>query len=207
MGGARLPPAEAVLSDPSSWFGRDLDLSLFAIGGMAFLLFLRLKRALTTLEGAHPRCEPGPEPTRHRRVASFQPNVGLAIPRLVPRFGGSVFEMTMLNDLSCLLAFSPPPQPGQKPPPIWVTLAPILFMVVIMYWIMIRPQQKEQKRRDAMIKALKKGDRVVTSSGIVAVVVTIKEKSITLRSDEAKFEVLKSAVTDVTEVASEPAKP
>lgn len=113
--------------------------------------------------------------------------------------------MTTLNNLFCLLAFSPPPQPGQKAPPIWVTLAPIIFMVVIMYWIMIRPQQKEQKRRDAMIKSLRKGDRIVTSSGIVAIVISIKEKSVTIRSDEAKFEILKSAVTDVTERSGEPA--
>ena len=113
--------------------------------------------------------------------------------------------MTTLNNLFCLLAFSPPPQPGQKPPPIWVTLAPIIFMVVIMYWIMIRPQQKETKRREQMIKTLKKGDRIVTSSGIVAIVVSVKEKSVSIRSDEAKFEVLKSAVTDVTERSGESA--
>jgi len=113
--------------------------------------------------------------------------------------------MTTLNNLFCLLAFAPPAQPGQKPAPIWVTLAPIIFMVVIMYWIMIRPQQKETKRREQMIKALKKGDRIVTSSGIVAIVVSIKEKSVTIRSDETKLEVLKSSVTDVTERSGEAA--
>ncbi len=108
--------------------------------------------------------------------------------------------MMTLNNLFCLLAFAPPQtQPGQKPPPIWVTLAPIGFMVVVMWLIMIRPQQKEQKRRDEMLKAIKKGDKVSTSAGILGIVVSIKEKSVVIRSEESKFEVLKSAVTDVIE--------
>lgn len=112
----------------------------------------------------------------------------------------------MLNHLSTVLAFAPPPQPGQKAPPLWVTLAPIIFMVVVMWWIMIRPQQKEQKRRDEMVKALRKGDRIVTNSGIVGTVVTVKDKSVTMRSEDAKLEVLKSAVSEVLEKTGEPAQ-
>lgn len=84
-------------------------------------------------------------------------------------------------------------------------LGPLIFMIVIMYVIMIRPQQKKAKDHAELLKTLKSGDRVVTSSGILGVVISVKEKSVTVRSGDTKLEVLKSAVSEVTERASAPA--
>jgi preprotein translocase YajC subunit len=55
-----------------------------------------------------------------------------------------------------------------------------------------------------MLETIKAGDKVVTSSGIVGVVVTVKERTITLRSSDAKFEVTKSSVTEVLDAATTP---
>ena len=55
------------------------------------------------------------------------------------------------------------------------------------------------KQQDSLLKNLKSNDRVVTSSGIVGIVISVKEKSVTLRSADSKLEVLKSAVTEITE--------
>jgi preprotein translocase subunit YajC len=74
-------------------------------------------------------------------------------------------------------------------------------MIAIMYFLMIRPNQKREKERRDMLAALKKGDKVVTTGGVCGTVVGISEKSVVLRvSDEpsVKIEVLRGAVTQVT---------
>ena len=54
-----------------------------------------------------------------------------------------------------------------------------------------------------MLKTLKPGDKIVTTSGIIGVVLTIKDKTVSLRSADTKLEVLKSAVAEVTERSGE----
>jgi preprotein translocase subunit YajC len=73
------------------------------------------------------------------------------------------------------------------------------FMGVAFYFLLIRPQRLRAKQQDSLLKGLKSNDRVVTSSGIVGIVISVKDKSVTLRSADSKLEVLKSAVTEITE--------
>jgi preprotein translocase subunit YajC len=61
-----------------------------------------------------------------------------------------------------------------------ISLAPILLIFVIMYLLMIRPQQKKMKQHKAMIEALRRGDQVVTAGGKIGKVVKV---------DDAKNEV------------------
>jgi preprotein translocase subunit YajC len=77
----------------------------------------------------------------------------------------------------------------------------IVLMVVVMYVVMIRPQQKKSREHAELLKSVKSGDKVVTSGGIMGVVLTVKDKSLTLRSGDTKLEVLKSAVSEITEKA------
>lgn len=72
---------------------------------------------------------------------------------------------------------------------------------VIFYFVLIRPQQKRARQQAEMLKSIKRGDRVVTSSGIIGIVTSVKEKSVTLRSDDAKLEVTKGAVGEILERA------
>ncbi|PJZ53511.1 preprotein translocase subunit YajC [Leptospira adleri] len=64
---------------------------------------------------------------------------------------------------------------GDKSP--FSTLLLIPIMLVIMYFLVIRPQRSEEKKRKEMIESLKKGDEVVTSSGIHGKVVEIKDNN------------------------------
>ena len=113
----------------------------------------------------------------------------------------------MLHSFAALLAMAPPPTaPGTQPNPTG-SMVQMLGMFAIMglmfYFLLIRPQQKKAKDHANLLSKLKAGDKIVTSSGLVAVVVTVKDKTVSIRSGDAKLEVLKSAVTEITEVASE----
>jgi preprotein translocase subunit YajC len=93
--------------------------------------------------------------------------------------------------------FAQAQQQGQ--PPAWSSFVMIVPMLVIMYVLMIRPQQKKQREMDAMLKTLKSGDKVVSSGGILGVIITVKDTSVTLRSADTKLEVLKTAITEIKE--------
>ena len=80
-----------------------------------------------------------------------------------------------------------------------MTFAPMVLLIVVFYFILIRPQQKRAKQQAELIKNLKSGDKVVTSSGIVGLVITVKDKTVSLRSADAKMEVTKSSVTEILE--------
>jgi len=109
-----------------------------------------------------------------------------------------------LSNISTFLAMGQPPtQPGQTAPPIWGQMVPLILLVVVFYFALIRPQQKKQKQQAELLKAVKSGDRILTNSGIIATVITVKDKSITIRSADAKFEITKSAVAEITERSGE----
>ena len=72
------------------------------------------------------------------------------------------------------------------------------LMFAILYFMVIRPQSAERKKLQKQIESLKKGDKVLTSSGIFATVVSIEADRAVLRiGDETKVEFAKSAITQV----------
>lgn len=79
----------------------------------------------------------------------------------------------------------------------------MVLLIVVFYLVLIRPQSKKAKEHAAMLKTVRKGDEVVTSGGVVAEVVTVKEKTVVVRSMDAKFEVNKSAITEITKRGGE----
>jgi|GEM_PF-1862787 len=75
-------------------------------------------------------------------------------------------------------------------------ILPIVAMVAIFYFLIIRPQQKQQKKLQQMRESLTKGDKVVTSGGIHGVVTNIKGSVLTIRiADGVKVDVEKDSVT------------
>jgi preprotein translocase subunit YajC len=76
-----------------------------------------------------------------------------------------------------------------------------LFLIIglMMYFLLFRPQQQRAKQQAKLLSALKSGDKVVTSSGIIGVVITVKDKTVSLRSADTKMEVTKSSVTEILE--------
>ena len=76
------------------------------------------------------------------------------------------------------------------------TFAPLIIMFVVMYFLMIRPQQKRQKEMKAMMEALTKGDEVVTAGGILGRVVKVADAYVTLEvATGTEMVVQKNAVT------------
>jgi len=72
------------------------------------------------------------------------------------------------------------------------------LMFGILYFVVIRPQSAERKKLAQRIDALKKGDKVLTTSGMFATVVSIESDRAVLRiSDETKVEFAKSAIAQV----------
>jgi len=79
----------------------------------------------------------------------------------------------------------------------------IAIMVVMFYFVLIRPQQRKAKQHAELLKAVKPGDKITTNGGILGVVVTVKEKTLVIRSADAKFEVTKAAIAEITERAGQ----
>jgi preprotein translocase subunit YajC len=68
-------------------------------------------------------------------------------------------------------------------------------MFAIFYFLIIRPQQKQRKDRDSMLSSVKKGDRVVTTSGLHGTVTALSEHTVTLRvADQVRVEFDKTAL-------------
>lgn len=88
---------------------------------------------------------------------------------------------------------------GQQGGSSWVALAPILFIFVIFYFLLILPQQRRQKKWQAMLGELKTGDRVLTSGGIRGTIIALRDDFIHLRvpPDNLRIEVARSAVVSV----------
>jgi preprotein translocase subunit YajC len=69
-------------------------------------------------------------------------------------------------------------------------------MFAILYFILIRPQQKQQKKHQALLAGLKKGDEVILSSGIMGKVFAVEDRIVVIEvADKIKFKVLKQAVS------------
>jgi preprotein translocase subunit YajC len=77
-------------------------------------------------------------------------------------------------------------------------LVPFIAMFGIMYFLMIRPQQKRMKEQQNMLSQLKEGDEVLTASGILGTVKNIAERMVTIEIDrDVKMKVLKTQVATV----------
>lgn len=84
------------------------------------------------------------------------------------------------------------------------TIGWMVFMVAIFYFVMIRPQRRREKERKALISAVKTGDRVLLTSGIIGEIANVKEKTLIVRiAEKTKVEVLKSAVSQVIQEKEE----
>ena len=82
---------------------------------------------------------------------------------------------------------------------------PFILMFVVIYVLIIRPQHKKQKQQQAMVDALKKGDRIVTSGGVHGTIVGIKEQEgilVVQVAKDVRIEVSRGSVSQVAEKKS-----
>jgi len=74
-------------------------------------------------------------------------------------------------------------------------LLPFVFLIAIMYFVIIRPQQKEAKTRQEMIDALKKGDKVITNGGFIVVIQKVEEKFLSVKmNDDTTVKLTKDSI-------------
>ena len=73
----------------------------------------------------------------------------------------------------------------------------LVAIFAIFYFLIIRPQRKQQEKHRQLLASLQKGDRVVTSGGIVGEVVHLKEDEVTMKSGEARFVVLRANIANI----------
>ena len=97
---------------------------------------------------------------------------------------------------SPVLAFMTP-APGQQGIGTFIFVGQIALIFVIFWFLLIRPQRQQQKRHETMLKALKRGDEVVTAGGIIGEVVHIKDDRVTVRSAESRFVVERDKIAKV----------
>ncbi len=121
-----------------------------------------------------------------------------------------IFALTLLLARQSLMAQSagapaPAAQP-MAPDPVGGMIKSFGLMgifVLAMWFLLIAPQRKKAKELEATLKALRAGDKVVTNSGILGIVLSIKDKTLSIRSADTKLEILKSSVLEVLERGGE----
>jgi preprotein translocase subunit YajC len=86
-------------------------------------------------------------------------------------------------------------------------LGTFAILGIIFYFLMVRPQQAKAKEHANLLKGLKPGDKVLTSGGILGIVISVKEKSVSIRSADAKLEIVKSAVSEIMERSASATEP
>ena len=82
----------------------------------------------------------------------------------------------------------------------WLGFAPLIFIFAIFYFLLIMPQQRRQKKWQAMLTQIKSGDKVITSGGITGTVMSVKDDALVLRlpPDNIKIEVTRASVVTLT---------
>jgi preprotein translocase subunit YajC len=81
-----------------------------------------------------------------------------------------------------------------------IQLMPVLLIILVFYFLVLRPQQKRHRQLQETIASLKIGDRVVTSGGVIGVITTIRDTSFLIRSaDKSILEIARSSVAAIDE--------
>jgi preprotein translocase subunit YajC len=95
-------------------------------------------------------------------------------------------------------AVSPASEVPSSPLAAFISFAPFIAIMVLFYFLMIYPQNKERKKREDMLRAIQRGDRVLTRGGIYGTVADIKEDILILKINENnKVEMDRSFVETV----------
>lgn len=88
-----------------------------------------------------------------------------------------------------------PPNAGGNP---LASFVPIIFIFIIMYFVLFRPQMRRQKEQQRLVSSLKTGDRVVTNGGIHGLISNVKDTTVIVKvADNVKLEMEKSAISTV----------
>ncbi len=88
--------------------------------------------------------------------------------------------------------------------PVQSQLMAIILIFIVFYFLLIRPQKKQQDIHKKMIAGLKKNDEIITAGGIHGVIANVKDVTVTLKVDDnVKVEIQKSSIASIKKQASE----
>ena len=86
----------------------------------------------------------------------------------------------------------------------FMSFLPFVAIIAIFYFLIIRPQNKKRKETESMIKALKKGDKVVTIGGIHGIITSVRDNTVIVKVDDnTKIEFSRSAVSSIEAASKE----
>ncbi|MEM6475336.1 MAG: preprotein translocase subunit YajC [Pseudomonadota bacterium] len=87
---------------------------------------------------------------------------------------------------------------GAAPPPAWLNWLPIIGMVLIFWFLIIRPQMKRQKEHQQKVEALKKGDQVITQGGLVGKIAKVDDTYVEIDlAKDVRVKAVKHTIGDV----------
>ncbi|OWK31506.1 preprotein translocase subunit YajC [Sphingomonas dokdonensis] len=88
----------------------------------------------------------------------------------------------------------------------FLSLAPLVLVFIVFYFLMIRPQQRRMKALQAAVAAVKKGDTVVTAGGVVGKVIKVDDQFVDVEiAPNTRIKVVKATLAEVTALGSKPA--
>lgn len=91
-------------------------------------------------------------------------------------------------------------------PPAWINWLPIVGMVVIFWFLIIRPQMKRQKEHQQRVAGLKKGDQVITQGGLLGKVIKVDDTYAEIEiAPNVKVKAVKHTIADLVEPGGKPA--
>jgi len=91
-------------------------------------------------------------------------------------------------------------------PPFWITMLPIVGMIAIFWFLIIRPQMRQQKAHREKVAAVKKGDQVITAGGLLGKVVRVDDQYAEIEiAQGVKVKAVKSTLGDIVPPGGKPA--
>lgn len=114
--------------------------------------------------------------------------------------GGLMFWITTAH------AMGGAPQGGADPTGGFASFLPLLAMIAVFYFLLIRPQQKRAKQHREMVENLKRGDEVITNGGIYGRIIETDKETVVLDLGDSKIKILRSAISAVPSATSAPAE-
>jgi preprotein translocase subunit YajC len=91
-------------------------------------------------------------------------------------------------------------------PPAWISFLPIIGMIAIFWFLIIRPQMKRQKEHQQKVSAMKKGDQVVTAGGLVGKVIKVDDTYVELElGTNVRVKAIKATIGDIIPPGGTPA--
>ncbi len=111
--------------------------------------------------------------------------------------GRTIVMLATINASAFAMA-RPNADPSAPPPPAWTQWVPMIMLLGVFYFFLLRPQSKQRKEKEAMLSSIKKGDKIVTQSGFIVTVLNLAPKTIEVKlNDETRVSMMRSGIVEV----------